>query len=118
MGLQIVSPSELIRSVSFAHSADTAAKVPLLINSRLLIPIGTALANTRNTFAYAAEVTGVAKATGQAWSVGALLYWDNTAKNLTTTVGSNTKAGYCLEAALSGDTVSGKVLLDAFAFGA
>ena len=63
MGLQIVSPSELIRSVSFAHSADTESKVPLLINSRLLIPISDAPANSRNTFVYAAEVTGGAAST-------------------------------------------------------
>ncbi|QJP14680.1 DUF2190 family protein [Starkeya sp. ORNL1] len=50
------------------------------------------------------------KATGQTWTEGAVLYWDNTAKNFTTTASSNTKAGVALAAAASGDT-SGKVLL-------
>lgn len=118
MGLQIVSPSERIGSVSFAHTAGTTTKTPLLINGRLLVPLASAGANERNTFVHTAEVSGVAKATGAAWAVGDLLYWDDAAKNLTKTVGSNTKVGYCLEAALSGDTVSGKVLLTAFAFGA
>lgn len=118
MGLQIVTPSEQIKSVSFAHSAGTTAKTPLLINGRLLVPLATAGANERNTFVHTAEVSGMAKATGAAWSVGDLLYWDDTAKNLTKTVGSNTKVGYCLEAALSADAVSGKVLLTAFSFGA
>lgn len=35
---------------------------------------------------------------------GAKLYWDNTAKNVTTTVGSNTLIGACIAASVSGDT--------------
>ena len=46
----------------------------------------------------------VAKATGQAWTVGVILYWDNTAKNFTTTSAGNTKVGYARDAALSADT--------------
>jgi predicted RecA/RadA family phage recombinase len=34
---------------------------------------------------------------------GDLLYWDNTNKRLTTTVGTNTAAGYAATAAASGD---------------
>lgn len=51
------------------------------------------------------------KASGQAWTQGAALYWDNTAKNFTTTVGTNTPAGEAESAAQSGDTV-GVVRLD------
>lgn len=40
-------------------------------------------------------------ATGQAWTEGALVYWDDTAKNLTTTAASNQKAGYATVAKLS-----------------
>lgn len=50
------------------------------------------------------------KATGQAWTEGAVLYWDNTNKVFTTTASGNTKAGAAVAAAASGDT-SGKVLL-------
>lgn len=35
-------------------------------------------------------------------AAGDLIYWDNTAKNVTKTVGSNTKIGYATEAAASG----------------
>jgi predicted RecA/RadA family phage recombinase len=38
-----------------------------------------------------------AAATGQAWTQGALLYWDNTAKVFTTTATSNTKAGVAID---------------------
>lgn len=51
------------------------------------------------------------KATGQAWAQGALLYWDNTAKNFTTTVSTNTLAGHAESAALSADT-TGAIRLD------
>lgn len=52
----------------------------------------------------------LAKATGQTWTIGAALYWDNTAKNVTTTATSNTLIGVALAAAATGDT-TGKVLV-------
>ena len=54
----------------------------------------------------------VTKATGAAWTQGVLVYWDNTAKNFTTTVSTNKLAGVATAAALSGDTV-GNVRLNA-----
>lgn len=66
------------------------------------------------------DVVGVfdlTKATGQAWTEGATLYWDNTAKNVTTTSTSNTKIGVALAndaigtMAASADTV-GRVRLN------
>jgi predicted RecA/RadA family phage recombinase len=50
------------------------------------------------------------KATGEAWAVGALLYWDSGNSRFTTTVGSNTLAGFAAAAALSADT-TGKVAI-------
>ena len=46
-------------------------------------------------------VTGVfelPKAASQAWAVGAKVYWDNTAKVCTTTVGTNTLIGAAVKA--------------------
>lgn len=43
------------------------------------------------------------KATGAAWTEGAALYWDNTAKKLTTTAASNTLVGCAAAAAGSSD---------------
>jgi predicted RecA/RadA family phage recombinase len=45
------------------------------------------------------------KATGAAWTVGALIYWDNAARNCTTTVATNKLIGVAQAAALTGDTV-------------
>lgn len=50
------------------------------------------------------EIPKAAGAIGQ----GAILYWDDTAKNLTTSSnsGANVKAGYAFRAALTGDTTA------------
>jgi len=56
----------------------------------------------------------LAKATGAAWTVGALIYWDNTNKNCTTTVGSNKLIGVAITAAASGDTIGNVRLNGAF----
>jgi predicted RecA/RadA family phage recombinase len=57
-------------------------------------------------------VVTLVKATGAAWTEGALLYWDNTAKNVTTTVATNIKIGFATAARASGD-VTGNVHLNA-----
>jgi predicted RecA/RadA family phage recombinase len=55
---------------------------------------------------------GIAKATGEAWTLGALLYWDNTNFRFTTTSSGNSDVGACAGlAAASGDT-TGTVLLN------
>lgn len=62
-----------------------------------------------------ADVVGVfdlAKATGAAWTQGQKIYWDDTAKNCTGTVGTNKLIGVATQAAASGDTV-GRVRLTA-----
>lgn len=42
------------------------------------------------------------KAASQAWTIGAKIYWDNTAKNLTTTSSGNTLVGVATKAVGSG----------------
>lgn len=51
------------------------------------------------------------KAGSQSWTLGAKIYWDNTAKNCTTTSTSNTLIGVAFAAAGSSDT-TGKVRLN------
>jgi len=47
----------------------------------------------------------LAKTASQAWTLGAKIYWDDTNKNCTTTVGSNKLIGCATDAAASGDEV-------------
>ena len=56
-------------------------------------------------------VFSLTKATGQAWALGATLFWDNAAWNVTTTVATNEMTGAAFAAALTADT-TGSVLLD------
>lgn len=68
--------------------------------------VGGLFAVAANAAASGAEVVGVTegvfilpKATGSAWTPGQIIYWDNSAKNCTTTTGSNLKMGHATEAA-------------------
>ncbi len=73
------------------------------------------LSSAANGAAVEGAVNGVfdlAKATGAAWTVGARIYWDDTAKNCTTTASTNKLIGVAVAAAASGDTV-GRVKLTA-----
>ena len=45
------------------------------------------------------------KTEAQAWTMGAALYWDDTNKVCTTTVGSNVKIGHAVEAAANPSTL-------------
>lgn len=63
--------------------------------------------------AYSGDIQGVFiadAATGQAWTQGDVLYWDDTAKIFTKTTTSNTKAGIAAYDKLAADAL-GKVLL-------
>ncbi len=66
---------------------------------------GVASANALISTDVEIQTTGVfdlAKAASQAWTVGALIYWDNVARVCTTVVGSNVLIGKALLAVGSG----------------
>jgi predicted RecA/RadA family phage recombinase len=80
--------------------------------------IGSLLVIAQNTAAEAAEfegmVTGVHevnKVSAQAWTRGVKIYWDDTAKNFTTTLTSNTLVG-AATAAAANPSSTGFVRLD------
>ena len=56
-------------------------------------------------------VYDVPKVSAQAWTVGARIYWDNTAFNFTTTVGSNTLVGVAVAPAAN-PSATGRVRLN------
>ena len=75
----------------------------------LLVVAATTVAQTLPFEGVTQGVFVLPKATG-AWTEGALLYWDDTAKNITTTTTSNRRVGCAAAAAASGDT-TGQVKL-------
>lgn len=75
---------------------------------------GVAVADAANGTPVELRCDGVfdlTKATGQAWTVGVALFWDNAARNVTTTLTGNTRIGVATAAAASGATV-GRVRLN------
>lgn len=57
-------------------------------------------------------IVEIKKTSAQAWTVGALIYWDNTAKEATTTASTNKLIGVAVAAAAN-PTAVGRVRLNA-----
>lgn len=114
MSQTFVSPGRVMTYT--APSGGVIAGTPLLIGAVLVVPRTT----VAQGLPFDADAEGVhklmPKATGQVWAEGALLYWDNTARNFTTTATANTRVGSAGAAAASGDT-TGTVRLDGIAVG-
>ena len=83
---------------------------PVKIGDLVVIPSATVAQGLR----FAGNITGVydpvPAATGQAWTEGQKLYWDDTAKVFTSTAASNTKCANACEVKASADAV-GRVRL-------
>lgn len=88
---------------------DVAAGGGMLVGSIFAIAIAAALSGAP-VQGRRRGVIDVPKAAGQAWTQGVALYWDNTAKVLTTTVGTNKLVGAAAQAQTSADAV-GRALL-------
>ena len=98
-----------------APSGGVVSGTAYLIGGLLGVALTTQVAGALCEFA----VEGVfllPKATGAAWTEGAVLYWDNTAKNVTTTTTSNYRVGCAARVGgeASGNT-TGMVRLDGIA---
>lgn len=86
-----------------APSGGVTAGVPVLIGDTLVVPTS----SVAQGLPFRGKSTGlhtVPKAGSQAWSEGVVVYWDNTAKNFTTTATANRRAGIAAAAAQSSDT--------------
>lgn len=89
--------------LTLAAPYNVASGAGCLVGSLFGVAVGTASSGADVEVA----VVGVfvlAKATGAAWTVGARIYWDDAAKNCTTTAASNKLIGVATVAAASGDT--------------
>lgn len=92
------SPGE---HITFTAAADLVSGQAFLIGLRLAISL-TAVASGGSGEAAVEGIWSVPKLSTDAVTQGALLYWDNTNKRLTTTATANTLAGYAAEAAGAG----------------
>ena len=108
MSKNYLQPADVVEFT--APSGGVVSGTPYLIGTVLVV----ALVSAAQTEKFSGARTGkwtLPKATGQAWTEGASLYWDNTNKNFTTTATSNYFAGNAGAAAASGDT-TGEVILN------
>ena len=96
--------------ISISAAADTLSGAPVLAGSLFGIAQGAALSGETVTIVRRG-VFNVAKATGQAWTVGDKIYWSTANSDFTTTASGNKLVGVVVQAAASGD-VEGVVLLD------
>jgi predicted RecA/RadA family phage recombinase len=95
-----------------APTGGVTAGTPILIGTKVMIPRTTA-AEAADADFHVGGVHKVTKAGSQAWTIGAAVYWDDTAKDFTTTSSGNTAAGIAVEAVGSGSgETSGKILLN------
>lgn len=90
-----------------------ASGVGCLVGSLFGVTVGAA-AISESVEIVTDGVFTLAKATGAAWTQGVKIYWDDTAKNCTTTVGTNKLVGVATAAAASGDTTGNVRLTAAF----
>lgn len=98
---------------NFIQEGETVTLIaPYALTSGQGLLVGSLFGVASNDAAISAEVEAVTKgvftltkATGAAWTVGALIYWDNAARNCTTTVATNKLIGVAAATAASGDTV-------------
>lgn len=106
MARNFVQPGGTITVIApYAVASGGGVKVGSLIGVALADAALNAPVETRRE-----GVFDLAKATGEAWTQGAKVYWDDTNRRLTTTAGSNTLVGAAVQAQAAGDTI-GRALL-------
>lgn len=105
-----VSPGDVVQFT--APSGGVTTGLGYLIGGQFVVATNTVAVGL--PFEGAARgIFDLVKNTGEAWTEGALIYWDNTAKKCTTTATSNTHIGYA--ARLGGELSTaavGRVRLD------
>jgi predicted RecA/RadA family phage recombinase len=91
-------------TLSLVAPYDVPAGGGMLVGALFAVALAAALSGAK-VQGRTRGVLDLAKATGEAWTLGAKLYWDNTAKKVTTTAGGNTLIGVAAQAQASGDAV-------------
>jgi len=102
-----IQPGE---NISVPAPADVASGAGVLVGSLFGVSTGAALSGESVTLVRRG-VFELPKISAQAWTVGAKIYWNNTAKECTTVTSGNTLVGLAVQAAAD-PSDTGIVLLD------
>lgn len=115
--MHITDASGNIRTLTFAQSSAVTLvndqPSPVVVSSRAFVALNDSAANAENVYAYECELADAPKTTGEAWAIGAALYWDADPGAFTTTSSGNTACGYAGSVQASGDT-TGTVIFRTF----
>lgn len=84
--------------------ANVAAGVGVLVGSVFGVAVNAALSGAKVEVA-TRGVFNLAKTAAEAWTEGAVLYWNDTTKALTTTASTNKRVGYAAAVQAAADTV-------------
>jgi predicted RecA/RadA family phage recombinase len=98
--------------LQYTPGSAVTGKAIVVLEGQVFIAPADIPASTQGVLNRRGVYTGVAKTTGEAWTLNKKLYWVTGTSKLTTTVGSNAYAGRAAAAADSGDTV-GSIALNA-----
>ncbi len=109
MSVKVRDGLEKIRTIKYSHSSTTTKDVIYFLNGLVMLAVNTALANAVNIFVIAGLIE-YAKVSAQAWTAGALIYWDDTNSNFTTVAAGNTLVGIAAQDAAN-PTSTGYVIL-------
>ncbi|WP_342249377.1 DUF2190 family protein [Sphingomonas sp. OTU376] len=91
-------------TLPFVAPYDVAAGGGVLVGAIFLVAIAAVLTG-KGGQGRRRGVMDIAKTTGEAWTQGQKLYWDNAAKKLTTTAAGNTLVGAAAQVQAAGDAV-------------
>jgi len=99
-----------ISPITIVAPATLTSGTPVLVGGKLCIPQTDAASGADVAVELVGDFT-IASATSQAWTQFQAIYWDDTAKNCTTTVGSNTLVGTAAQPKLAA-AATGRVRLN------
>ena len=99
--------------ITLAAPYDRVAGEGALVGAIFGVATSTVLSTVNGQFVIDGVVT-IKKTSAQAWTQGALIYWDNTAKEATSVSTSNTRIG-CAVVAAANPSATGTVRLNGIA---
>lgn len=108
MATNFVQPGDVI---TVAAPYDRTAGQGALIGTLFGVAQATVLSGATGQFMVTGVHSGIAKLSAQAWTVGALIYWDDTNKHCTTVASGNTPIG-CAAVAAANPSSTGSVRLN------
>jgi predicted RecA/RadA family phage recombinase len=96
--------SRNVKTLKYTNGSAVTAGDLVLINGHLCCALNDAGASVETVYAYEARKMLVPKEAALAINVGDAVYWVTANSNVNKTSAGNTKAGVCVEGALSADT--------------